>query len=148
MKDESISSTEAGFEYDGRFYSWHVSDLGKDLMLIDRLTGLSITEFFAIVDDDEQEGFRGPVLLALVATSLRHGHPDWSVERIVRVVLALHLSEINFVSTDDGDETQGVVPPPLVTLDVERSTSPPSDFSSSSIPPGSSNSETSSATPA
>src|SRR5262245_58248873 len=76
---------EGGFEHDGRFYPWRFSELGKDLMLVDRIAGVSIFEF----GDAAGGGFgqmRPAVFLTLIATSLRAGNPDWSVERIVRLV--------------------------------------------------------------
>jgi hypothetical protein len=104
---------ENGFEYQSRFYPWHIGDTGKDLMLIDRFTGLSISEFFEAVDDAPT---RGGILLALVATSLRHGNPSWSVDRIFRLVSELSLSEdVEFVnpgSEEDTDPRPPAPPPP------------------------------------
>lgn len=102
MADEQRK--DDGFELDGEFFRLSVSDCGKDLMLIDRLTGMPITEFFEVVDDAFDRG-RGPVLLTVIATSIRAAHPDWSVEKIVRKVMALRLSEIEFVpGTEEEDE--------------------------------------------
>src|SRR4029077_8420590 len=98
-----------GFEYDGTFYNWHVSDMGKDLMLIDRFCGLPLHEFFELVDDGFDRG-RAPILLTLIATSLRFGHPDWSVERIVRTVQNLSLSEVIILEPDD-EEGELELPP-------------------------------------
>jgi hypothetical protein len=102
-------SRDDGFEYQGTFYRWHVSDMGKDLMLIDRFSGLPVTEFFEVVDD-EHERTRGPILLTLIATSIRNGRPAWSVERIVRTVMDLNLSEVDFVSADEEDEPMHPLP--------------------------------------
>lgn len=147
MSDETIKPQEDGFEYQGRFYTWHVSDLGKDLMLIDRFAGMSVTDFFDIVDD-EHERARGPILLTLIATSIRHGHPSWSVERIVRTVMDLSLSDVEFLSAED--EEEAVRPPPLEEAPPpsdERSTSPLNGSSSSSAPTDDSTSETLYGTP-
>jgi hypothetical protein len=139
---------EDGFEYQGTFYRYHCSDMGKDLMLIDRFAGLPITDFFALIEDDFERG-RAPILLALIATSIRNGHPDWSVERIVRTVLDLNLSEIKFVEAEQEEVTLPLPAsreaPPETS---EPWPSPSNGSSSSSIPPASSTSETSSATPA
>lgn len=97
-----------GFELAGEFYLWHVSDIGKDLMLIDRIAGMPITEFFETVEDNFDRE-RAPILLALIATSIRHGHPDWSVERIARTVMNLNLSEVEFIDVDAEEE---MLPPP------------------------------------
>jgi hypothetical protein len=139
----------AGFEYGGEFYRWHVSDLGKDLMLIDRFTGgMPIPEFFELVDDDE-ERIRGPILLTLIATSIRHAHPDRSVERITRTVMGLNLSDVEFVGADSDDEEAADSPPgggpPAGTLTVVPSKSPVTGSSPSSTPPETSTSPTSSA---
>jgi hypothetical protein len=99
---------EAGFEYAGEFYPWTVSDGAKDLMLIDRFTGMTVTDFFAAVDDEVDRG-RAPVLLALMATSMRGKHPDRSVERLARTVEGLSLSEVEFI---DGDEQEDDAGPP------------------------------------
>jgi hypothetical protein len=138
---------EDGFEYQGRFYRWHCSDLGKDLMLIDRISGMPVTEFFETIED-EFDRERAPVLLALIATSIRFGHPDWSVERIHRAVMNLNLSEIAFIDADEEEAPElplpagGETPP----WNGEPSNSPPDGSSSSSTPEESSSSPTSSAT--
>ena len=90
---------ENGFELAGEFYRWHVSDVGKDLMLIDRIAGMPITEFFETIEDDFDRS-RAPILLALIATSVRHGHPDWTVDRIARLVMNVNLSDVEFVDVD------------------------------------------------
>ena len=140
---------EAGFEYQGEFYRWHCTDVGKDLMLIDRFCGLPILDFFELVDDDAERG-RAPILLSLIATSIRNEHPDWSVERIVRVVQAMSLSaDITFIDPDREEDTRplpdatdGATRPPT----GEPSRSPSNGSSSSSTPKGNSTSEMSSVT--
>jgi hypothetical protein len=102
-------SSEGGFELHGEFYPWHVSDIGKDLMLIDRFSGLPVAEFFQVVEDDFERG-RAPILLTLVATSIRHKHQDWSVERIVRLVMDTNLGEVVFVGADE-EEAKPNIPP-------------------------------------
>jgi hypothetical protein len=148
MTDTDSRRTEDGFEYEGRFYRWACSDLGKDLMLIDRISGMPVTEFFETIEDSFDRE-RAPVLLALIATSIRAGHPEWSVERIHRAVLNLSLSEIVFVDAD-AEELSQAVPPPLggetPPSSDEPSNSPSDDSSPSSTPPENSNSPTSFAT--
>jgi hypothetical protein len=135
-----------GFEYDGTFYSWHVSDMGKDLMLIDRFCGLPLHEFFELVDDGFDRG-RAPILLTLIATSIRKGHPDWSVERIVRTVQNLSLSDVAFIEPDD-EEAEPELPP----ASEGETTGPtgvdsPSPSRSTSSEPAAETFATSSATP-
>jgi hypothetical protein len=95
---------EDGFEYQGSFYRWHVTTVGKDLMLIDRFSGLPVQEFFRLIEDDFDRG-RVPVLLTMIATSIRNVHPDWTVERIVRLVLDLDVAELLFVEADTEADT-------------------------------------------
>jgi hypothetical protein len=137
-----------GFEYKGRFYQWSVTDLGKDLMLIDRIAQMSPSAFMEMISDaDENE--RTPVILALVATSLRLGHPDWSVDRIYRTVMGLSLGEdISFVSSGAAEEdeasppAEAAGPPPS-----EAGRSPSNGSSPPSTPEEASSSATSSAIP-
>lgn len=97
---------EDGFEYklpeddEATFFTWSVSDGGKDIMLIDRFTGMPVHEFFALIEDEFDRG-RGPILLAMLATSMRAKFPDWTPERIVRVVQNLKLSEVTFIEAEE-----------------------------------------------
>jgi len=126
-----VNAQENGFEYQNRFYPWHAGDTGKDLMLIDRLTGLSISEFFEALEDQPD---RGSILLALVATSLRHGNPTWPVERIYRLVTELSLSEdLDFVNPDQQED--GPSPPSETPATEEQSNSQSNGSSPSSTPP-------------
>lgn len=146
-------SDRNGFEWRGRFYPWHVSDVGKDLLLIDRIAEMPIGEFMEMVADIE-ETERAPVILGLIATSLRSAHPDWTVSKIERVVLAMSIREdVEFVYDDDEDEA--AVRPPSVPLPSEPSsehtpgepgTSPSNVSSLPSIPAEPLNSRTSSGT--
>ena len=139
-----------GFEYKGQFYAWKVGDTGKDLMLIDKFSGMSITDFFALIDDDVDSG-RAPVVLAMIACSIRAGHPDWSVERITRTVMNLSLSEdIAFMDADSEEVTPDPTAAPAEASAPPTggaSTSPSNGSSPSSTPADSSASETSYATP-
>lgn len=126
-----------GFEFEGVFYAWHVSDMGKDLRLIDHFTGMPVSDFFEAVRDSF-DGGRGPVLLALIATSIRHARPDWSVERIARMVDGLSLSEVEFI--DAGNEDGDGAPPP--SAGDEPASKPESSPTSSPSPDGSQESRT------
>lgn len=104
MNDEK---QDDGFEYQGVFYRWSVSDGAKDMLLIDRFTGLPIHEFFEQIEDGFDRS-RAPIMLATIATSIRARYPEWSVERIARLVLGLSLSEVTFVGGDEDDEAAEV----------------------------------------
>lgn len=125
---------EDGFEYkvpgdeEATFFRWALSDGGKDIMLIDRFTAMPIDEFFKVIDDSFDRS-RGPVLLAMIATSIRAKFPDWTVERIVRTVQNLSLSHVEFIEAE-----QETADPP--TEDVETSTGEKSSAASkpSAIP--------------
>lgn len=127
---------ESGFEFGGRFYPWHLTDRGKDLLIIDRLTGLPPQEFFQVVEDDHDRS-RGPIMLALVATSLRNGNPEWSVERVLRTVNDLSLSEVEFVAGDEEEVEEGVPLDPKTSTgktESDADASPPSSGRSRPTP--------------
>lgn len=106
---------EDGFEYklpnddDATFFRWSVTDGGKDMLLIDRFTGMPVHEFFSIVEDNFDRG-RAPVLLAMIATSIRAHCPDWTPERIVRTVQNMSLSEVEFI---DAEQEEAEAGPPV-----------------------------------
>lgn len=100
--------SERGFEFEGEFYPFKVSDLGEDLILIDKFADMRIDEFFRAMGDDEQLR-RAPVQLALIATSFRAG-TNWSTERIVRTVKETPFSDFVFVGTDEEDEERPPAP--------------------------------------
>jgi hypothetical protein len=129
---------ESGFEYQGTFYPWRFGSLGKDLILVDRITGMGINEFYEAVDDPAQRS-RTPIYLAMIATSVRAGHPDWSVERIERLILDMDLADVAQVDGDEDEEQPAPLPEP--TAD-ESNKSQSNGFSRSSTPPDSSASET------
>jgi hypothetical protein len=106
----TIMADENGFEYQGVFYPWHVTTTGKDLLLIDRISGLPLKEFFAIVEDNYDMA-RAPVTLALIATSMRNRHPDRSLERILRTVMELDMESDEFEVIGGDDEEAGDGPP-------------------------------------
>lgn len=124
---------EDGFEYklpgddQATFFRWSVSDGGKDILLIDRFTGLPVHEFFDLVGDSFDRG-RGPIMLALIATSIRAKFPDWTPERIVRVVQNLRLSELEFIDAEE----DGPSPLPETQQQNDDGSGSPSDVSKSS----------------
>lgn len=125
---ETVDRREDGFEYDGLFYRWHVTDGGKDLMLIDRFTGMPVADFFETIEDEFDRG-RAPILLALIATSMRNQHPDWSVQRITRRVENLSLGDVAFI---DSDAEEQPVPPAEAGQEPAASDEPSNESSSSS----------------
>lgn len=143
MTAETTDRREDGFELEGKFYRWAVTDTGKDLMLIDRFTGMPVAEFFDQIEDNFDRG-RAPILLALMATSIRGKHPDWSVERIVRTVQAASLGEVVFI---DSDTEEQPVPPAEGGLEPPTSDESSNGSSSSSTPQETSPIETSFGTP-
>jgi hypothetical protein len=134
--------SESGFEYDSDFYPWSISTIGKDLMLIERFARMSLPEFYELVDDGFDLG-RPSLLLTMIATSIRAGHPDWSVERISRAVENLELGELHMI---DGDQGEPELPPPAAETSTGGKSASPSRSTSSAPTPELS--VTSSATPA
>lgn len=99
-----MADQESGFEYRGLFYPWHVTSKGADLILIDRVTGMNVKDFFELIED-QYDMSRAPVTLALMATSMRNRHPERSVERIYRTVMDLDIQEdVEFVGVEEGEE--------------------------------------------
>lgn len=132
-----------GFEYkipgedEATFFPWTVTDGGKDLMLIDHFTHLPIHEFFTLIDD-EFDRSRAPILLAMMATSIRAKNPDWTPERIIRTVQNLNISDVTMVDAEE-DEAPRVDPPAEETSTGEKSSS---ESKSSATPAASSPSGT------
>jgi hypothetical protein len=140
MSANETERREGGFELDGRFYPWRFSEMGKDLMLIDRIAGMGLVEFSEATENGLGE-LRAGILLTLIATSLRAGNPEWSVERIVRTVEDLNLSDLTLMG---GAEKETESPPtvaPTPDGDGAPSRSPSNGSSSSPTPPVSSDSE-------
>lgn len=135
-----MSSGRNGFEWGGRFYPWHVSDIGKDLMLIDRIAQMPMAEFLDEVADVEDTD-RAPILLGLIATSIRSGNPDWSVGKIERAVLAMSMrDDVEFVYEDDDDEAAVLPPSVTPSPSAEPGKSASNVSSLPSIPPADSTS--------
>lgn len=108
---------ESGFELDGVQYGWHLSDAIRDLQLVDHFTrGMPPDEFFELA---EQGSRRAVVLIALIATSVRAKHPDWPVDKIIRTVETLDLSDVEFFGGDDGPPAEAGTP-----ADAENGSSP------------------------
>jgi hypothetical protein len=94
---------------------------------------MPVADFFETIEDEFDRG-RAPILLALIATSMRNVHPDWSVQRLVRRVENLNLSEVTFIDSDA--EEQPV--PPADAPEGATSDEPSNGSSSPSTPPASS----------
>jgi hypothetical protein len=93
--------TESGFDYDGQFYPVSFTAGAKDLILVERITALPIDEFQQAAMASEN---RPSILLGLLATSIRARHPDWSVERIYQMVMAVDdISEIHTIAGDSAE---------------------------------------------
>src|SRR3954463_10284132 len=148
-------TTEDGFEYklDGdnepaTFFPWKLNLEGaKDMLIIDSFTQLPIDVFH----EKLQDGFdrrRGPFLLAMIATSIAAKFPDWTVQRIVRLVENLDFSKFAGIDADE-EEAGDVNVPPETGEPTNDSSSSPSDASpSSATQKDEPTSDTSSLTPA
>ena len=138
------AETEGGFEYDGRFYEWRFGSTGKDLMLLDRISGMSMSELWEAA---EQNKDRPSLMLSMIALSLRAGNPSWSVERIMHIVEELDTeTDIQWVgaeSTPDPTPAETEAGPPT----SEPSRSPSNGSSPPLTPQEPSNFETSFAAP-
>lgn len=125
---EKTEPPEVGFEINGEFYKWTASDSAKDLMLIDEFTKMPASMFYEAIDDDLERG-RGPIMLALMATSIRAKHPDWSVTRVARLIYDTPLSEVVYIGTGETEEEGDADSPP--SPPSKDGPSPPSSASSS-----------------
>ena len=139
---------DEGFEHAGRFYTWHISDHAKDLLLIDTFSRLPADEFFRLMDEGDLDMRRTPVMLALIATSLRHGNPDWSYQKVERTVMDASLSDFEFVSADEPEQEADAGPPALSGPSSTGPQEQPTGSSPSSTEQGDSESETLYAIPA
>lgn len=98
-----MADQEPGFEYKDEFYPWAQTRFGgKDIIIIDRITGMQLDEFQDAITD-ETSPLRGVTLLAVMGIAMRAKHPSWSPERIYRTMLDLDLGDVNFVGGDDED---------------------------------------------
>jgi hypothetical protein len=110
---------KSGFEYDGVFVSWHLTDKVVDLQLVDQFSKMPPADFFAAVEDDFDRE-RTPILSAMIATSLRHHYQNWSVARVTRYVENMHMSQVLFF---DGEENE----PEVEGLPLEEKQDIPSE---------------------
>jgi hypothetical protein len=132
---------EVGFEFEGEFYPLTVNtDNGKDLMLIDRLTAMPTEDFLEAIRDGIGIG-RGPIMLAMLATSIRAKHNDWSVERIYRITTA-DLSSVKILGVEEEDANPPAEAASETAATGESSTSSSEDSSPSQTRPESMSSPT------
>lgn len=116
-----------GFEFDGEFVPFHLTDLGKDLQVIDRLTGgMPPHEFFDATKDLEGRA-RGPVQLGLLGTSLRAHHPEWSVSRICSLIEGTPFSDFVYVKGEPEEEADVGPPSQLDVAVIGESSSTSND---------------------
>jgi hypothetical protein len=122
-----MSSNEGGFEYDGRFYEWRFGSTGKDLMLLDRISGLSMSELYEAAEEGRD---RPAIFLSMIAMSLRAGNPSWSVDRIMHIVEELDTeTDIQWVGLEQGS------PNPTAQEEGPPTSEPSSSPSNGSSPP-------------
>ena len=109
MSDQEVEQKDipdkSGFEYDGVFVAWHLTDKVIDLQLVDHFAKIPPAEFFALVEDDFDRE-RTPILSAMMATSLRHHYPRWSLPRVIRFVENIHMGGIIFFDGEDEEEPE------------------------------------------
>lgn len=106
MPDEVAK--KSGFEYEGVFVTWHLTDKVVDLQLVDQFAKMPPADFFAAVEDDFDRE-RTPILSAMIATSLRHHYQNWSVARVIRYVENMHMSQLIFFDGEEEEpEVQGL----------------------------------------
>jgi len=94
---------KSGFEYEGEFVSWHLTDKVVDLQLVDQFAKMPPADFFAAVEDDFDRE-RTPILSAMIATSLRHHYQNWSIARVIRFVENMHMSQLVFFDGEESEE--------------------------------------------
>jgi len=138
MDETQVEMRSAGFRLADEAYDWFVSDRGVDLILIDRVTEMPVQAFFRELEAS-QDDMRGPLLLALIATSIRHKHPDWSTGRIVRIVMELSLdNDLEIIAGDEGKGPAEASPEVSPTSSPTSSESPAIPSATSSASPSSS----------
>jgi len=110
---------QAGFELNSEFYAWHLTDKIKDLQLIDHFAQMPPADFFSAVEDDFDRS-RTPILTAMMATSIRHIKPNWSLARVIRMVEDISMSDVTFFEgEEEEDEEEGSVPLDSPTAEEE-----------------------------
>lgn len=145
---------ENGFEYllpdddQATFFPWKVNVEGaKDMLIIDSFTQLPIDVFHEKLEDGFERR-RGPFLLALIATSIAAKYPDWTVQRVCRLVENLDFSKFTGIDAGEGETGDVSVPPETGEPTSEKSSSPSDASSSSATQKDEPTSDTSSLTPA
>lgn len=128
-------AVESGFEMGGEFFPWKISFGAKDLLLMDRFSGMPITDFYAMATDSFDVD-RAPVKLTLIAMAIRAKYPQWTVERIVRKVNSIENLVTDIVELDREDDGDTVPTPGGQTGPPADDISPsPSDESKPSATP-------------
>lgn len=150
-----VERRDVAFELDGRVYELKMK-LGhpKDMLLLDRITGGRALEIAAAAeaeadDPDALESWGPTWTIAVVATSIRAAHPDWSVERVYDRVMRIEDIDAEIAWLGGESEAQQLPPAPSGDESTQptSSTSSADDSLSSPTPTESSHSATSSATP-
>jgi hypothetical protein len=107
---------------------------GRDLRIIDYVTKMPLEEFEAATNDPVQRG-RGTILLAIMGTSINAKHPEWTIERITRIIDDVVIPEMTFLGAEE--ESNGTDPLPQEPKPESEASSSgsPSDASESSATP-------------
>jgi hypothetical protein len=154
---------EAGFELtfpddrEAEFFPFVVGMSGaKDLKIIDYCTmGMPLDEFASALEDPVARN-RGTIMLAMMGTSIRAQHPDWTVERIAYLIDEIDLNDVEFLKgEEDSNGADPLLQEPKPAPDESSSGSQSEESESSATPtepsvlePTPSTSEPSSETPA
>lgn len=114
MAEPQDNPKQAGFELQGEFIPWHLTDKIRDLQLIDFFAKIPPAEFFAAVKDDFDRS-RSPITAAMIATSIAHHKPGWSSNRVIRFVEDINMHEVTFFDGEDEEEKKQETESPLAT---------------------------------
>ena len=124
---------KAGFEYEGVFVSWHLTDKVVDLQLVDQFAKMPPADFFAAVEDDFDRE-RTPILSAMIATSLRHHYQNWSISRVIRYVENMHMGQLVFFDGEEEEPEVEGLPPTQKDIPSDEGEDSPDSSEKSSEP--------------
>ena len=126
---------EDGFEYKlpgddkATFFKWSLNlESTPHMRLIDHFAGVPLDVFAENLDDDLQKR-RIPVILSVIATSIETRFPDWTLERVIRVVEKFEWANYSEIEGTDAR------PPDKKPEQTSEDSTSGSDESSSSVIP-------------
>jgi|ERR1035437_6310823 hypothetical protein len=123
---------EASFEVGGEVYPFATSPRLKDMRLIEKITGIDITEYTEresrarkFMESGVEDKFDPIVMLGMVAMSISQAHPDWDDRRVIKYCDDVRFEDIIAFGGDDAD-------PPVEAADQTPADSSDSSDSSTS----------------